>query len=212
MDAKVNRWWVFCTAGAGLLLVALAIVADLWWHSDNVVPSALLELGASALMAAVLFFVVPHFTGRVAEAVMDQMTASGASRAPASANGIEGDDERVSWEATFVRALDDIDADQLRLLERFTQSAEQLRLAPKGRGDHPLEALDEDQLKRISGDVPDLPAALAALQGHGLLATRVLGGGVGGGTTHWVITSFGTRFVERLHQIGEVLASPRPPS
>ncbi len=210
MDEKVNRSWVLCTAAAGVVLVLFAIGADVWWDLDNIVPSAFLELGAAALMAAVLFFVVPHFTAGVADAVMDQMTAGGAPHATA-ATGTERAEEGAAWETTFLRALDDIDADQLRLLERFTQSAEQLRLAPPGRGDHFMEALDESQLKRISSDVADLPAALAVLQRHGLLATRILEGGADtGGTTHWIITGFGTRFVDRLQKIREVGASRRP--
>ena len=79
---------------------SLAIVADVWWGLDNIVPSALLEMGAAALMAAVLFFVVPHFTARVADAVMDQMTAGGGPDATA-ATGTEGEEERAAWERTF---------------------------------------------------------------------------------------------------------------
>ncbi len=207
---KVNRSWVLCTAAAGVVLVLFAIVADVWWDLNNIVPSAFLEMGAAALMAAVLFFVVPHFTAGVADAVMDQMTAGVAPHATA-ATGTDPEEARAAWETTFLRALDDIDADQLRLLERFTQNAEQLRLAPPGRDGHFMEALDESQLRRISSDVVDLPAALAALQRHGLLATRVLEGGPdGGGTTYWIITGFGTRFVDRLQKIREVGASPRP--
>lgn len=210
MDEKVNRSWVFCTAAAGVVLVLFAIVADVWWDLDNIVPSALLEMGSGAFMAAVLFLVVPHFTARVADAVMDQMAAGGATDATA-AKGTGNEQERDAWETTFVRALDDVDADQLRLLERFTQSAEQLQLVPPGHGDHFMEALDESQLKRISSDVADLPAALAVLQRHGLLATRTLGGEAdGGGTTHWIITGFGSRFVDRLQKIREGGPSPRP--
>jgi hypothetical protein len=76
----VNRPWVSCTAAAGIVLVILALLADLWWGLDNMVPSVLLELGSGALMAAVLFFVVPHFTRRAVEAAMDGMSATGTTR------------------------------------------------------------------------------------------------------------------------------------
>jgi hypothetical protein len=42
VDQRVNRSWVLCTAGAGLGLVVLAIVADVWWELDNMLPSAVL--------------------------------------------------------------------------------------------------------------------------------------------------------------------------
>jgi hypothetical protein len=80
VDEKVNRSWVLGTAAVGVVLILLAIVADVWWELDNIVPSVLLELGSSALMATVLFLVAPHFTGRIVEAVMDEMRAPAGHR------------------------------------------------------------------------------------------------------------------------------------
>jgi hypothetical protein len=80
VDEKVNRSWVLGTAAVGVVLILLSIVADVWWELDNIVPSVLLELGSSALMATVLFLVVPHFTGRIVEAVMDEMLAPAGHR------------------------------------------------------------------------------------------------------------------------------------
>ena len=127
----------------------------------------------------------------------------------ALARGSIGDGPQVAWETTFVRALDDLDPSHLALLDRFTWSSNRLGLGDGSSDfDRVPEALNPTQLERIANDLENLPALLATLQRHGLVASQSTGGGNlgGSGTVLWSLTSFGRAFLGRLAEISIVLS------
>jgi hypothetical protein len=116
----------------------------------------------------------------------------------------------MQWETAFVRALSDLDRLHIGLLERFTWTGNRLFGGDTPGLDQPVAALNDGQLKTVMPEFGDvLESLLATLQRHGLIepletAGPVLGGGRGPLTT-WQITEFGTRFVERMQDVGERL-------
>ena len=129
--------------------------------------------------------------------------------AVALARATLGDIDEVAWEATFVRALEDLEPNHLALLDQFTQTGTQLGLVPPGTVPDPkMHSLNEQQVQMVS-KASNLPAFLAVLQRHGLLASGAAQGGMSF-MAHWHVTSFGLAFLDRLRIIGEALAEARP--
>lgn len=124
------------------------------------------------------------------------------------------DSEReLRAEATFVRALDDLDSGHIHLLAAFVKTSNQNNLGDGSPDfDRPVEQLNDGQLALcLPGYEEEIPALLAGLQTHGLVAYRVAprvtpgGLGVSGGG-NWHITSVGRAFLDRMHLVDRFLS------
>jgi hypothetical protein len=121
------------------------------------------------------------------------------------------DNQEVRWETAFVAALDDLNADHLCLLQKFTSTATELGIRqPSPDVDTIMAALSQEQIERVSDDVANLPAAPAVLQRHGLIENLTLDFTYGaGGSPHWRLTSFGHDVAQRLKDIDAILHGQR---
>lgn len=132
--------------------------------------------------------------------------------ASALANGLV--DERtgqVAWEEAFVRALDECDTAHLALLDKFTQTGNQLGL---GQGtpefDSVPDGLNSPQIRLVVPEYVDiLDPLFAILERHALIRQ----GSTGlqftrdDSNLHWRITAFGRQFLERLALVGASVAA-----
>jgi uncharacterized membrane protein YgcG len=127
----------------------------------------------------------------------------------ALANGATAADEDVTWERTFVGVLADLDASHVELLRRFTRTLTELGMGTGHDLDQTPAQLNQTQI--LASDIPNLPYAVASLQKGGLIQGQASGGGAmlggGGAATRWEATEFGHQVVNRLTEIGELLAS-----
>ena len=55
LTEEVRAGWLWIAGAIGVSLVILAVLLDLHWNVDNILPSVSLELGVSTLLFAVLF-------------------------------------------------------------------------------------------------------------------------------------------------------------
>lgn len=131
--------------------------------------------------------------------------------AAALANGARNE-AGVSFESTFVRAINDLDAASVQILASFGRSANDLGLGSGGvEFDEPVNSLNSVQLATAHpGLTALLDPLLAVLQRHGLIAPITSGGGTffGGGGQRletWGTTPFGEEVAARLRAIDDVV-------
>lgn len=133
----------------------------------------------------------------------------------ALASGASMPDDEDRWQSALVRVLRDLGSEHLTLLDRFTQTSNELGLGDGSEDfDFMPEVLNEGQVEIITGDIPALPSALATLQRHGLLANASytpgpLGGG-GRPIVQWKLTDFGAQVLALLREIGNQLRASDP--
>lgn len=115
------------------------------------------------------------------------------------------DPAQIEFESIFVDVVASLDFPHLELLKRFGWTPAQLKL---GDDDHPVNSLNIGQIKMVLPDYDAMVESLpATLESRGLLvSSRVstLGGGQGEPT--WKLTPFGQRVLNRLFDVGNVVA------
>lgn len=55
LSEEINAWWLWLVAIGGIFLFVLAILLNILWKVTNILPSASLSLGVSAILFAVFF-------------------------------------------------------------------------------------------------------------------------------------------------------------
>lgn len=135
------------------------------------------------------------------------------SYATALASGMAEDQSEadINWERMFVRTLDDLDFDHLRLLEVLSKPHIPAGLYENVEG-APLRVgpVDERLVSELATDLENLPMLLATLQRNGLVQfrtshTSTWGGGITKST--WELTEYGLKFLARLIDIENLVAT-----
>ena len=116
-------------------------------------------------------------------------------------------------EASFVRAIEQLDSAHVQMLNRFVMTANQNNLGDGSvEFDTPVQALNVGQLELAMPEYSShLVELIAGLQSHGLVTLKVSDGGAafygggGGNSMFWSITDVGRAFLERIAVVGEML-------